>query len=89
MLEGVDDFNHLNTVAVGNFLRVARVRDRLVFVVLQSNVTQLRVRNVLHVNPLDAERTLPLVLRPDARIGIVIHRRDHLGHATEMTGAVD
>lgn len=89
VLEAVDDLHHLNPVAVGNLLRVARVRHRLVLVVLQPDMAQLRVGHVLDVNPLDAERALPLVLRPDARIGIVVDRRYHLSDAAKVARAVD
>jgi hypothetical protein len=51
-------------------------------------VAQLSVGNILDVDPLDAEGALPLVLGPDARVGIVIDWRDHLSDATKVTGAV-
>lgn len=89
VLESVNDFHHLNSVSVGNFLRVTRVRHRLVLIVLQADVTQLRVGHVLDVDPLHAERALPFVLRPDARVGIVVDGRDHLRNAAEMAAAVD
>lgn len=89
VLEAVNDFHHLNTVTVGHLLRVTRVRHRLVLIVLQADVSQLRVRHVLDVDPLDAKRSLPLVLRPDARIGIVVDRRDHLSDAAEVARAVN
>lgn len=89
MLETVDDFHHLNTVSVGDFLGVTRVRDRLVFIILQANMSQLRVGHVFYINPLNAERALPLILRPNTRVGIIIDLRYHLSHATEVTGAVN
>lgn len=89
VLEAMNDFHHLNSVTVGNFLRVTRVCHRLVLVVLQANMTQLRIGNILNVDPLHAERALPLVLRPNARVGIVVDRRDHLSDTAEMSAAVD
>lgn len=58
-----------------HFLGVARVRHRLVLVVLEPDVAQGGVGHVLHVDPLDGELAAPLVLRPDAQRRRHVHRR--------------
>lgn len=89
VLEAVDDLQHLDALGVGDLLRVARVGHRFVLVVFQPNVAQVRVRYVLHVDPAHLERALPLVLRPDARVGVVVDGGHHLRDATEVARSVD
>ncbi|KAF3836500.1 hypothetical protein F7725_029058 [Dissostichus mawsoni] len=72
-----------------HFLSVPGVSHRLVVIVLQPDVSQLVVGHVFDERPLHLELALPLVLRPDARVGIVVHRGAHLGHAAEVPAAVD
>lgn len=50
---------------------------------------QLHVRNVFHVNPTYAKLTLPLVLRPDTTVALIVDRRHHLRHAAEVARPVD
>lgn len=88
VLETVNDLQHLNALRIWHFLCVARVCHRFVFVVLQPNVAQVRVRYVLHVDPTHLERTLPFILRPDTRVGVVIDSGHHLRHAAEMARTV-
>ena len=71
-----------------HFLGISRIRDRLEIVVLQHDMPQFTVRHVLHVDPLHFELALPLILRPDARAGVVVDRRDHLSDTAEMTATV-
>ena len=85
---GGDDLQHLLGLLQGDLLRVPRVGDRLVVVVLQADVPQLAVGHVLHKQPVDVELALPLVLGPDAGAGAVVHGRAHLGHAAEVPAAV-
>ncbi|TNN33747.1 hypothetical protein EYF80_056094 [Liparis tanakae] len=54
-----------------------------------ADVAQLAVGHVLHEQPVHVELALPLVLRPDAGAGAVVHRRAHLRHAAEVPAAVD
>lgn len=82
------DLQHLLPFGIRHFLYVTRMGHRFVFVVLQTNVTQMRIGNVLHVHPFDLKLTLPLVLMPYARHRIVINGSHHLGNATEVSGTV-
>ncbi|TNN73282.1 hypothetical protein EYF80_016445 [Liparis tanakae] len=54
-----------------------------------ADVAQLAVRHVLNKQPVHVKLALPLVLRPDASAGAVVHRRAHLRHAAEVPAAVD
>lgn len=89
MTIGVQDTQHRNALRMRDFLRVPRIGHRLVLIVLELNVSQLHVRNILHVYPTDAKLTLPLVLRPDTTVALIVDRRDHLRHAAKVTGAVN
>lgn len=71
-----------------DLLCVSRVGHRLVLIIFELNVSQLHIRNILHVYPTDAKLTLPLILRPNTTVALIIDRRDHLRHATEMAGSV-
>lgn len=62
MTIGMQDTQHRDALRVRDFLRVSRISYRLVLIVLELNVSQLHVRNILHVYPTDAKLTLPLVL---------------------------
>lgn len=65
----VHDSQHLQSLGMGHFLRVAGIRHRLVVVVLQADVTQLHVGHVLHVNPTDLRHHNPHVgLTVDVRL---------------------
>ena len=85
----MQDLHDLLSLLRGHLLRVARVRHRLVLVVLQPDVPQLAVGHVLHVDPLHLELSLPLVLRPHLRRRVVVDGRHHLRHAAEVSRAVD
>lgn len=61
----VENFQHLLSLFVGNFLGIPRLCDGLVLVVLQSDVPQLIIRNILDINPLDFKLPLPLILCPN------------------------
>lgn len=86
---GMQDTQHRYALRVRDFLRVPRIGHRLVLIVLELNVSQLHVRNILHVYPTDAKLTLPLVLRPDTTVALIIDGRYHLRHAAKVTGSVD
>ena len=73
MLERGDNFKHLLGLLQGHLLSVPGVGDGLVVIVLQADVPQLVIGHVLDEHPLHLKLALPLVLRPDARIGIVVH----------------
>lgn len=88
MVIGVHDAQHLQSFGMRHFLRIARIRYRFVLIVFEANVAQLHVRHIFHVNPSHLELSLPLILRPNRTIGIIINRRHHLGHSTEMTGSI-
>lgn len=51
-------------------------------------MAQLHVRNVLHIDPTNTKLSLPLVLRPDARVGVVVDGAGHPRHTAEVTRAV-
>lgn len=85
---GMQDTQYCDTFRVRDLLCISRVSHRLIFIVLELNVSQLHIRNILHVYPTDAKLTLPLVLRPDTTVALIVNRRDHLCHAAEMTGPV-
>lgn len=85
---GMQDSQHRDSLRVWDFLRVPRIGHRLVLIVLELNMSQLHVRNILHVYPTYAKLTLPLVLRPDTTVALIINRRDHLSHAAKVTRAV-
>jgi len=55
---------HVPALLKGNLLRVAGVGHGFAFVVLESYVPQLNVRNILHVNPAHSKLALPLILGP-------------------------
>lgn len=55
----------------------------------EADVAQARERDVLDVDPLDLEHTLPLVGRPHVRGHGVVDRREHLRHARKVAAAVD
>lgn len=85
---GMQDTQYRDTFRVRDLLCVSRVGHRLVLIVLELNVPQLHIRNILHVYPTDAKLTLPLVLRPDTTVALIVNRGDHLCHAAKMTGSV-
>lgn len=85
---GMQDTQYCDTFRVRDLLCVSRVGHRLVFIIFKLNVSQLHIRNILHVYPTDAELTLPFVLGPDTTVALIVNRRDHLRHATKMTGSV-
>lgn len=89
MTIGVQDTQHRDAPCVRDFLRVPRIGHRLVLIVLELNVSQLHVRNILHIYPTDAKLTLPLVLRPDTTVALIVDGRDHLCHAAKVTGPVN
>lgn len=80
---------HLQAPGVRHLLGVSRIGHGLVLVVLQADVTQLDVGHVLDVDPAHFELPFPLVLRPHAGVGIVVHGAHHLGHAAEVSAPVD
>lgn len=88
VLEAVDDFQRLDSLRIRHLLGVARVCDGLVFVILQPDLPQLGIRDVLDVDPAHLEGTLPLVLRPHGRNGVVIDGRHHLRDTAEMSRSV-
>lgn len=71
-----------------DLLCVSRVGHRLILIVLELNVSQLHIRNILHVYPTDAKLTFPLVLGPDTTVALIVNRGDHLRHTAKMTGSV-
>lgn len=86
---GVQYAQHRHAFRVGHLLSVSRVRHRLVLIVLELDVPQLHVRNILHIYPTDAKLALPLVLRPDTTVALIVNGRDHLRHAAKVAGPVD
>lgn len=89
VLERMYDLQHLLPFGIRHFLYVTRMGHRFVFIVLQTNVAQMRIGHVLNVHPFHLELTLPLVLVPYARHRVVVNGRHHLGNATEMSRTVD
>lgn len=89
MTIGVQNTQHRDALRVRDFLRVPRIGHRLVLIVLELNVSQLHIRNILHVYPTDAKLTLPLVLRPDTTVALIIDGRDHLCHSAKVTRSID
>lgn len=55
---------HVPAFLEGNLLRVSGVGHGFSFVVLESYMSQLNVRNILHVNPAHSKLALPLILGP-------------------------
>lgn len=51
-------------------------------------MTKLHVRNVFNIDPPHAELSLPLVLRPHARVRIIVDRASHTGHPAEVPASV-
>lgn len=47
----VHNAQHLQTFSMRHFLRIARIRHRFVFVILQPDVAQLHIRHVFHIHP--------------------------------------
>lgn len=85
---GMQDTQYCDTFRMWDFLCISRVGHRLIFIILKLNVSQLHIRNILHVYPTDAKLTLPLILGPDTTVALIVNRRDHLRHAAEMTGPI-
>lgn len=85
MVVVVNDREHLLSLLIGHLLGVAAVGYRLVLIILQGYVPKLVVGHILDVDPLHLKLALPLVLRPNAGRGIVVHMTHHLCDATEMT----
>ena len=81
--------SNLLALIAENLLRVSGIGDGFVLVVFQADVPQLRVGNVLDVNPLDFELSFPLVLEPDTRGPVVVNVAHHLSHSAKVTRAVD
>lgn len=88
VLEAVDDLQRLDSLRIGHLLGIARVCDGLVFVILQSDLPKLCIRDILDVDPAHLEGTLPLVLGPHSRYGVVIDGRHHLRDAAEVARSV-
>lgn len=89
VLVAMDDLQRLDSLRIGHLLGVSRVRNGLVFVILQHHPSQLSVRDVFDVDPAHLEGALPLVLRPNTGYGVVIHGSHHLRYTAEMPGSVD
>lgn len=51
-------------------------------------MSKLRVGNILDINPLDIELSLPLVLGPQLRPGLKVNTRDHLSTSAKLPGTV-
>lgn len=88
MLVASNDLEHLPGFVQGHFLSVPRVGHRLVLVVLQADMPELAVGNVLDEDPAHIKSALPLVLRPDACTGVVVHGGTHLSDTAEVPAAV-
>lgn len=88
MTVGMQDTQYCDTFRVRDLLCVSRVGHRLVFIIFKLDVSQLHIRNILHVYPTDAKLTLPLVLGPDTTVALIVNRRDHLRHAAEMARSI-
>ena len=87
---GVHRLEHQFALFERNLLRVARIGHRFVFVVFQTNVSKLLVGHVFDVDPLHFEFALPLVGHvPNVGLMVVVDRRHHFGHATEMARCID
>lgn len=89
VFEAHDDLQHLLGLLQRDLLSVPRVGHRLVVVVFQPDVPQLAIRHVFHKQPVHVKLAFPLVLRPNASTGAVVHGREHLCHATEVAAAID
>ena len=90
MLEPVEDLEHHFALLWRDLLRVPGVGHGLTLIIFQANVTQLRIRHILHINPLNLELAFELVLDPDGGSGVaVVHTAQHFSHATKMSRAVD
>ena len=76
--KSVDDLQDQLALVRGHFLGVPAVRHRLVLIVLQTNVSQLIIRHVLHVDPFDLELTLEFVLDPHVARRVVVNSGQHL-----------
>jgi len=70
-------------------LGISTVCDWLIFIVNESNVTEVGVGDVLDENPIDGELTVPLVLRPQLALLRKIYSCHHLRHPTELSAGVD
>ena len=89
MFEVVDHLQHLESLLTRNLLRVTRVGDGFVLVVLENYRTQLAVGHVLDVQPLHRELTLPLALCPHVRGVAEVHRRSHQSHPAKVSCTID
>ena len=49
------------------YLSVTGIRHGFILVILESNMSERRIRNVLDVDPFHFELPLPLVLTPNGR----------------------
>lgn len=85
----MDDSQNLNSFSVRYLLSVSRISNRLIFIIFQTNMPQLHIRDILNINPAHLKLSLPLILRPHRAISVVVHVRNHLGHSTEMSGTVN
>merc|ERR1719494_848999 len=54
-------------------LCIPGVGNRLIFIVLQTNMTQSIVGNVLYINPPDIKTTFPFILHPNPSLYIKIN----------------
>ena len=89
MVVGVHQFHDGPPLLIGHLLSVSRVGHRLVLIVLQSDVPQLVVGNVLHIQPLQVKASFPLILCPEASVAAEVYLGGHLGHAAEVSATVD
>ena len=78
MSVAVNDLEHHLSLVRRDFLSVSAVRHGLVLVVLQTNVTKLIIRNVLHVNPLHFKLTFEFVLNPNVAGRVMVNSAQHL-----------
>lgn len=84
----MNNIHNLDALRIWNFLGITAVCHRFVFIIFQTNVTQLRVGHVFYVDPLYFERPLPLVLGPNTRIRVVIDRCNHLSNTTKVSRSI-
>ena len=84
----VHDTQYLFALLRWHLLRVARVCHRFVLIVLQSDVTQLTVRNVLNIYPFHFNLAFSLILGPHTRSGIIVQGGHHLCHPTKVSTSI-
>jgi len=85
----LEDLDHLFALVGRDLLGVPAVRDWLVLVGLDEDVSELLVGDVLELDPLHSEDAVPLpVLHPHVA-ALVLHARGHLCHTQELSGGVN